>query len=273
MTLDGNIFSNEKWGVNGTLIFSKNKNKVVSLGDALSSGLNTDKLTGTKYEFSGSQVEAFRAIPNILAVGQPINVFYGYKVDGIVQSNAEGQAAGLTGDLGQPGEYKYLDLNEDGVIDEDDRTIIGNPNPDFIASFNLQTRYKQFDLSLFFNGIFGQDVFNTKKFGEPGNLPFRWTQDNQTNDYPSLRDGRILYMSDWFIEKGSFLRLQNLTFGFNFDHLQTTFIKKARISLNATNLFTITNFEGYDPELGENGIYWGGYPKLRNWTLGLEFTF
>ncbi|WP_240729805.1 hypothetical protein [Flavobacterium sp. ASW18X] len=182
-------------------------------------------------------------------------------------------AAGLSGNLAQPGEFKYVDLNEDGVIDEDDRTIIGDPNPDFTASLNLQARYKQFDLSLFFNGVFGQDVFNTKKFGEPSNLPFRWTLDNPTNAYPSLRDGRILYMSDWFIDKGSFVRLQNLTLGYSFEDLKMAFFKSGRISLNATNLFTLTDFEGYDPELGENGIYWGGYPKLRNWTIGLEFTF
>ncbi|WP_246146970.1 SusC/RagA family TonB-linked outer membrane protein [Seonamhaeicola marinus] len=271
ITLDGKIINNDDWGVNGTFIFSKNENEVVSLGNALSSGLNTDALTGMQYEFSGSTVEAFRAVPNILAVGQPINVFYGYRVDGIVQSEADGLASGLTGDLAQPGEFKYVDLNEDGVIDEGDRTIIGDPNPDFSASLNLQFRYKKFDASLFFNGTFGQDIFNTKRFGEPNNTPLRWTQDNLTNNYPSLRDGRNLLMSDWFIEEGSFVRLQNLTVGYNFD-LPKLF-KRGRVFVNGTNLFTITDFEGYDPEIGENGIYWGGYPRLRNWTLGLEFTF
>ncbi|MDO6491259.1 MAG: SusC/RagA family TonB-linked outer membrane protein [Cellulophaga sp.] len=273
VTIDGTMVNKEDWGLNGMFIFSRNKNKVVSLGDAVSSGLNTDALTGIKYEFSGNQVEAFRAIPNILAVGQPINVFYGYKVDGIVQSRAQGLAAGLTGDLAEPGEFKYVDLNEDGVIDENDRTIIGNPNPDFIASLNLNGRYKNFDFSLFFNGSFGQDIFNTKAFSEPGNTPLRWTQDNTTNNYPSLRDGRTLYMSDYFIEKGSFVRLQNLSIGYNITNLNTAWFKKGRIFMNGTNLFTITDFNGYDPELGGDGIYWGGYPKLRNWTLGVELTF
>ncbi|SFW54475.1 SusC/RagA family TonB-linked outer membrane protein [Cellulophaga fucicola] len=273
VTLDGTMVNKEDWGLNGMFIFSRNKNKVVSLGDAVSSGLNTDALTGIKYEFSGNQVEAFRSIPNILAVGQPINVFYGYKVDGIVQSEAEGLAAGLNGDLAQPGEFKYVDLNEDGVIDEDDRAIIGNPNPDFTASLNLNGRYKNFDVSLFFNGSFGQDIFNTKAFSEPSNTPLRWTQDNNTNNYPSLRDGRTLYMSDYFIEKGSFVRLQNVSIGYNIKDLKTAWFKKGRIFMNGTNLFTITDFKGYDPELGGDGIYWGGYPKLRNWTLGVELTF
>ncbi|RKR14911.1 TonB-linked SusC/RagA family outer membrane protein [Maribacter vaceletii] len=273
VTIDSRIFDKEKWGLNATLLFSKNKNKVVSLGDELASGLNTDALTGMKYEFSGSQVEAFRSIPNILAVGQPINVFYGYKVDGIIQSEAEGLAAGLEGNLAQPGEFKYMDLDENGVINEDDRTIIGNPNPDFIASLNLSANYKNFDMSLFFNGSFGQDIFNTKSFGEPSTMPLRWTQDNATNNYPSLRDGRTVYMSDWYIEKGSFVRLQNFSLGYNLGAEGIAGVKKARIFINGTNLFTITDFKGYDPELGSDGIYWGGYPKLRNWTLGVEFTF
>lgn len=273
LTFDGRLINKEDWGLGGSFIFSKNENKVVSLGDAVSSGLNTDALTGMKYEFSGNVVEAFRSVPNILAVGQPINVFYGYRVDGIIQSEAEGLASGLVGDAAQPGEFKYLDLNEDGVLDEDDRTIIGNPNPDFQASINLQARYKQFDLSLFFNGSFGQDIFNTKRFGEPSNQPLRWTQDNPTNNYPSLREGRNLFMSDWYVEKGSFVRLQNVSFGYKFKDLSKAGISSGRIFMNATNLFTISDFEGYDPEVGTNGIYWGGQPRLRNWTIGVEFTF
>ncbi|MGJ8661111.1 MAG: TonB-dependent receptor domain-containing protein, partial [Bacteroidota bacterium] len=273
LTLDGVIANKEDWGVSGSLILAKNKNKVVSLGDEVSSGLNTDALTGMKYEFSGSVVEAFRSVPNILAVGQPINVFYGYRVNGIVQSQAEGLAAGLVGDAANPGEFKYVDLNEDGVIDVDDRTIIGDPNPDFQASVNLQARYKRFDMSMFFNGSFGQDVFNTQSFNEPSSRPLRWTQDNLTNSYPSLREGRNLLMSDWYIQKGSFMRLQNLSVGYKFEELETVGFKSGRIFINGTNLFTITDFEGYDPEVESNGIYWGGYPKLRNWTIGLELTF
>lgn len=273
LTIDAKIVQKEDWGINGTVILSMNENEVVSLGDELSSGLNTDAITGMKYEFSGSTVEAFRAVPNILAVGQPINVFYGYKVDGIIQSEQEGLAAGLTGDLAQPGEFKYVDLNEDGVIDDNDRALIGDPNPDVIASLNLSARYKNFDLSLFFNSSFGQDVFNTKAFSEPNNQPLRWTQDNTTNNYPSLKEGRTVYMSDWYVEDGSFVRLQNLSFGYNIDNLGLSWLKGGRVFMNATNLFTITDFEGYDPEVSGDGIYWGGYPKLRDWTLGVEFTF
>lgn len=272
LTVAGDVLNRNDWRVSGTVIFSKNENEVVSLGDELAFGLNTDPNTGMMFEFNGSTVEAFRAIPNILAIGQPVNVFYGYKVDGIIQSEEEGLAAGLTGDLAQAGEFKYVDLNEDGVVDEDDRTIIGDPNPDFSASLNLQVSYKAFDLSMFFYGSFGQDILNTKAFSEPSNMPYRWTQDNPTNDYPSLREGRNYYMSDWFVQNGSYLRLQNVTLGYNVKDLGVKWFQGGRIYVNATNLFTITDFEGYDPEVDSYGIYWGGYPKLRKWTFGLQLT-
>ncbi|MRT93714.1 TonB-dependent receptor [Ancylomarina sp. 16SWW S1-10-2] len=273
LTFDADIINKNDWKVSGTLIFSKNKNEVVSLGNELAFGLNTDPNTGMQYEFNASTIEAFRAKPNILGIGEAVNVFYGYKVDGIIQNNQEGLAAGLTGKDAEAGEFKYVDINEDGVIDSKDRTIIGDPNPDFTASLSLQVSYKNFDLAMLFNGSFGQDIFNTKAFSEPSNEPLRWTPDNPTNKYPSLRDGRNLQMSDWFVQDGSYVRLQNVSLGYNIPNLGISWFKRGRIYMNATNLFTITNFDGYDPEVGSDGIYWGGYPKLRKWTLGVELTF
>ncbi|MBI9058075.1 MAG: TonB-dependent receptor [Labilibaculum sp.] len=273
LSIASDVINKNDWKVSGTLIFSRNKNEVVNLGDELAFGLNADTNTGMKYEFNANTIEAFRAKPNILGIGEAVNVFYGYKVDGIVQSEAEGLAAGLTGKDAQAGEFKYLDINEDGVVDLNDRTIIGDPNPDFTASLNLQVSYKNFDLAMLFNGSYGQDILNTKAFGEPGNMPLRWTQDNTTNKYPSLRDGRNLFMSDWYVEDGSYLRLQNVSLGYNIPDLGLSWFKRGRIYMNATNLFTITGFDGYDPEVGLDGVYWGGYPKLRKWTLGVELTF
>ncbi|WP_066629930.1 SusC/RagA family TonB-linked outer membrane protein [Labilibacter marinus] len=273
LTIEGDVIDTQDWRLSGSLIVSRNKNEVVALGDELAFGLSSDPNTGMLYEFNGSNVEAFRAIPNILAIGEAVNVFYGHKVDGIIQSEQEGLAAGLDGKLAQPGEFKYVDINEDGVIDENDRTIIGDPNPDFLASLNLQLSYKNLDLAMFFNGSFGQDVLNTKAFSEPSNTPLRWTQDNPTNDYPSLRDGRNYYLSDWYVQDGSFVRLQNVSLMYNIKNIGLSWFKRARVTVNATNLFTISNFEGYDPEVGNDGIYWGGYPKLRKYTLGVELTF
>lgn len=273
LTIDGDIIRTNDWKFGGSLIFSRNQNKVLSLGNSVESGLNTDSNTGMQFEYWGTSLESFRQYPNILAIGKPVNVFYGYKTEGIVQTLEEGIGAGLDGDYAEPGEFKYVDLNEDGVIDTNDQTIIGDPNPDFMMSLSLDLTYKKFDFSVFFNGVFGSDILNTQAFNQPSNTPLRWTLDNPTNNYPSLRDGRSVKLSDWWIEKGSFVRIQNLTVGYTFDLLKSKTKSSVRFYLNASNLYTFTNFDGYDPEVGTDGIYWGGYPRLRKWTFGLDLIF
>ena len=273
VTVDADILQTKDWQLSGTLIYSRNRNKVKDLGNTLESGLVTDPMTGMLFEYSGNSLEQYRDYTNILAIGQPVNVFYGYKVDGIVQTLNEGIDAGLSGDYANPGEFKYMNLNGDSEISEADKTIIGDPNPDFTASLALNLSWKKFDVSVFFNGVFGQDVLNTKAFGEPSNSPLRWTPDNPTNKYPSLRDGRQVKISDWWIEDGSFLRVQNLNIGYTFDLPKKSFLSKARIYMDASNLYTFTKFKGYDPEVGLDGVYSGGYPRLRKWTFGLDLTF
>lgn len=273
VTVDADILQTKDWQLSGTLIYSRNRNKVKDLGNTLESGLVTDPMTGMLFEYSGNSLEQYRDYTNILAIGQPVNVFYGYKVDGIVQTLNEGIDAGLSGDYANPGEFKYMNLNGDSEISEADKTIIGDPNPDFTASLALNLSWKKFDVSVFLNGVFGQDVLNTKAFGEPSNSPLRWTPDNPTNKYPSLRDGRQVKISDWWIEDGSFLRVQNLNIGYTFDLPKKSFLSKARIYMNASNLYTFTKFKGYDPEVGLDGVYSGGYPRLRKWTFGLDLTF
>lgn len=273
LTLEGVMVATRDWDFNGTLILSHNRNKITNLGNTLESGLITDKNTGMLYEYAGNNYEQFRDYINILAVGKPINVFYGYKVAGIVQTLEEGIRAGLEGDYAQPGEFKYMDLNGDGVITEDDKTIIGDPNPDFSLSLALNLRWKHWDLEVFLNGEFGQDVYNTKAFGEPSNSPLRWTIDNPTNDYPSLRDGRQAMVSDWWIEDGSYFRIQHITLGYTLNFKKSWICDRMRIYANVSNLHTFSKFKGYDPEVGLNGIYSGGYPRLRKWTIGFDFNF
>lgn len=273
VTVDADIIDTKDWKLSGTLIYSMNKNKIKDLGNTFESGLVSDPITGMLFEYSGNNLEQYRDYTNILAIGQPINVFYGYKTDGIIQNLAEGLDAGLSGDYANPGEYKYLDLDGSGDITEADKTIIGDPNPDFTASLALNLSWKNFDISVFLNGVFGQDVLNTQAFNQPSNQPFRWTIDNPTNDYPSLREGRQVKISDWWVEDGSFLRVQNLNVGYTFNMPKKSFLSKARLYVNAANLYTFTKFEGYDPEVGLNGVYGGGYPRLRKWTFGIDLTF
>ena len=274
ITLDGIMYSNRDWKVGATLMFTRNRNSVVSLGNAIEAGLMTDPNTGMQYEYYGNSLGQFRGYTNILAIGQPMNVFYGYKVDGIVQSLEEGLTAGLTGSDAEPGEFKYVDVDGSGTVDEKDRTIIGDPNPDFLASLSLDVKWKNLDASIFFNGVFGNDVINTQAFGQPSNIPLRWTVDNPNNQYPKLRDDRQTKFSDWWVEDGTFVRIQTVSVGYTIPlRKQTKFLESIRLSMNVDNLFTFTKFKGYDPEVGANGIYSGGYSRLRRWTFGIDFNF
>ncbi|HTJ50416.1 MAG TPA: TonB-dependent receptor, partial [Cyclobacteriaceae bacterium] len=188
------------WSVGGN--FTRNRNEVVSMG--------TDS-----FLWNGSNIEMLRAPINAYVIGKPYNSFYGYKTDGIVQTLQEGQEAGLTGDMAKPGEIKYKDISgvdgkPDGKIDDYDRTVIGNPNPKFIYSFNTRLEYKGFDFTTQIYGVHGNDVFDFQKFSPSGQLQ-RWTPDNPTNKYPSVNSTRAYYGSDWFVTKGSYMRIQNAT--------------------------------------------------------------
>lgn len=235
-----------------------------------------DLRTGMEYEWYGNQREQFRAYTNILAVGQPMFVFYGYKTDGIVQSLDEGLSAGLTGNDAEPGEFKYVDIynaDEMETVDENDRCIIGDPNPDWTGSLNIDIAWKNLDFNIFFNGVFGNDVINTQKFNQPSNMPMRWTKDNPTNDYPRLNSSRQTKFSDWWIEDGSFVRIQNVSLGYTIPFNKVKWLDSIRLSVNVNNLYTFSKFSGYDPEVGMNGIYTGGYPRLRKWTFGIDIKF
>ena len=276
-TLQGILFSNKDWKVGATMILTHNRNKVLSLGNAIEAGLMTDARTGMQYEYYGNSQPQFRGYTNILAIGQPMYVFYGYKVNGIVQSLEDGLTAGLTGDDAEPGEFKYVNVyNGDNaeVVDENDRCIIGDPNPDLLASLSFDVAYKNLDFSIFFNGVFGNDVINLQRFGQPSNNPLRWTTDNRTNDYPKLRDDRQVKFSDWWVENGSFIRIQTVSLGYTLPLRKSLrFMDSIRFSLNIDNLYTFTKFTGYDPEVSALGIYSGGYPRLRKWTFGIDFNF
>ncbi len=276
LTIDGAIIQTKDWHLGGTLVMGMNRNEVVSLGNAVEAGLNTDLATGMQYENYGNSNEQYRGWTNILAIGQPMFVFYGYKVDGMVQSLAEGLGAGLTGADAEPGEFKYMDIyNEDGlsIVDENDRCIIGDPNPDFTASLALNASWKNLDFSVFFNGVFGNDVVNTQKFSQPNHQPLRWTPDNPTNEWPKLSNVRQTKFSDWWIEDGSFVRIQTMSLGYKIPIKKNDMSRTIRIYASVDNLYTFSKFSGYDPEVGMQGIYSGGYPRLRKWTFGIDFNF
>ncbi|MCR5890900.1 TonB-dependent receptor [Hymenobacter sp. J193] len=244
-----------QWSVGGN--FTLNRNKLLSMGE-------------DNFVWNGSSIEMLRAPLNAFIVNEPINVFYGYKTDGIIQTVEEGQAAGLTGDMAKPGEIKYVDLNSDGVVDDKDRTIIGDPNPKFLYSLNTSVSSHGFDLSAQLYGVQGNDVFDFRKFSPSAQLQ-RWTPDNPTNEYPSVNANRAYYGSDWFVTKGSFLRVQNVTLGYNFKSNFVKGIESLRIYFSGNNLYNFTKYHtGFDPEVPANGQQWGSYPRPRAFSLGVN---
>ncbi|SEA87742.1 TonB-linked outer membrane protein, SusC/RagA family [Chitinophaga terrae (ex Kim and Jung 2007)] len=263
--LNANVINqaNFTWSLGG--MFTKNTNKVVSMGES------NQVFIGTLYESVRQQISTY-------TVGQPMFSFYGYKTAGIIQTLDEGIKAGLTGVDAQPGEVKYLDLSgpggkPDGIVDSYDRTIIGNPNPDFIYSLNTNLRYRQFDLSMQLYGVQGGQVWDFQKMTASRWLQ-RWTPDNPSTEYPRANGTRGWRASDFYLTDGSFLRIQNITLGYNLKTDAVKFVKSLRIYLSGNNLYTFTGFnKGFDPEVGENGINNGAYPRPRAVSLGANVVF
>lgn len=269
--ISGDIVSTKDWNFSADLIFSHNRNRVVSLGDAISSGLSTDARTGMLYEVSGPAVDMFNQNASVLAVGYPMNVFYGYRVNGIIQQGEDPGFIDPSGLLDVPGEFKYVDLDGDYELTAADREIIGDPNPDFTASLNLALKWKNLDFSVFLYGVYGNDVLYNGYTFSPRVKARRWTVDNPSDVFPRLNSSRQYLLSDYFLQDGSFLRIQNVNLGYTFD-IGKKWLRNIRVYGTVDNLFTFSKFDGYDPEVGLDGIYWGGYPKFRKWSVGIEIN-
>ena len=219
-------------------------------------------------------------------VGKPIGTFFGYKTDGIFQNQDEIDAGPLRGGE-QPGDIRYVDFTGDGQITTDDRVELGSPIPDLIFSFNLEFVFRGFDLSTAFTGQVGNKIYNAKKqarFGTPNyerDALDRWTEDNPSTTYPRITDGGHNYLvSDFFIEDGDFLKLQNLTLGYTISSQisERIGLSTLRMYASASNLYTWTGYEGYTPEVASssviaNGIDSAFYPFARTINLGINATF
>lgn len=229
--------------------------------------------------------------------GKEISRFYGYIADGIFQNWSEVYAhSDDNGNImqrdAQPGDIRYKDINGDGVIDEKDKTYIGNAFPKVTMGFNVNVAYKGFDLVSNFYGSFGNDIYNSGKSdlysGASGTNVYKdaydkaWRGEGTTNKYPrlSVNDANLNYrtVSSFFVENGSFLRCKLLQLGYTFPK-EWTKSCELRLSVSAQNLFTITNYSGMDPEraaLGgvlEAGIDNFGYPNPRTFLFGVNINF
>lgn len=256
---------------NGSLNVSQYKNKLVNLN--------------SRQKFIGGDQ---RLIP-----GQPMGVYYGYVCDGIFQNAAE-VANHATQPGAAPGRLIYRDLDGNGVIDDNDRCIIGDPNPDLSLGLNLAFKYKAFTLDMFFSGDFGFDIQNHMKRQllsmNYGNLATNrgadilnaWSPTNTGSDIPALSltdDNNESRFSTYYVENGSYMKMKYLKLSYSLP--KNIISKMGATNLDvygqAENVFTITGYKGLDPELlpGEYGarIDNGAYPRPRTFTIGLNLQF
>jgi hypothetical protein len=237
--------------------------------------------------------------------GHAISQFYGYQVIGIFQSAAAAAAAPDQTALGIPnsaGTFQYADINHDGKIDANDRTFIGDPNPKIAGGLTLEASYEGFDFNAFLQGVAGNQIFNyTKYFTDfqpfPGNFSTRilnsWSPSNPNGILPQISSAQVgteSQISSYYVESGSYARLKNLQIGYNFPKklISKLGVDRLRFYVQATNLFTITKYDGQDPDVTINsysstfnptarvdltrGVDYGRYPTPRQFLIGLNIT-
>jgi len=263
-----------KWDMG--LTYAMNRNRITSLGG------NTELLTN------------YNAATLISAVGKPANLFYGYKTAGVYTSEAEATGSGLLNKTAdgafipfQGGDMRFTDLNQDGIIDENDRQVIGNPNPDFIGSYSNKITYKRWSLDALFTFSYGNDIYNGTRAmlesmtgfnNQTLNVINRWRTDGQVTETPRAAWGDISQnarFSDRWIEDGSYLKLRSVSLSYTLP-LKVQFIKSATVYGIANNLFTVTKYKGYDPEFSSGssvfsrGVDTGLEPLFRSMQLGIR---
>ena len=277
---NGKIGNDFKYAIDGNI--STYRNKVESLG----SGAN----------IPGKGIHLGYYTYTMTEPGMPIGYFYGYKTDGVFQTQEEIDNYKNNGQVvmpgAKPGDPKFKDLNGDGKLDDEDRTMIGNPHPDFTFGLTLSAEYKGFDISAFFQGSVGNDLLNVLKYdiysgtgwyNAPKDiLTTYWNGPGSTNkNFGIDADSRMnLEMSDWYVENGSYVRLKNLQIGYTLPSSLTRkiTIDNLRVFVATQNLFTITGYSGLDPEVGEinsnpqyKGCDMGFYPQARTFMFGVSF--
>lgn len=258
--------------------------------------VNIDGVQDFFYMTDGDIVGRQLAPHVINQIGYPIGSFYGYEQDGIFQNQGEVDAH-PTQDGAAVGRFRFSDTNGDGIVNISDKTIIGDPHPDFTGGLNFSGSWGNFDISAFLYGSYGNDIFNmTKEYNvfrlfssnvRADRLTDSWTPDNPNAIYPQLdqNDQYSATYSSFYLEDGSYLRLRNLQIGYTVP--QKGWFQSMRIYLQAQNLFTITGYSGIDPAMpgisttGTSGdatdqglgTDWGPYPANKMFTIGINANF
>lgn len=234
---------------------------------------------------------------HITEPGEEIGLFYLYEADGIFKSQAEVDAHSKNGSLiqpnAQPGDIRFTDVNDDGVIDNNDKIRAGSSLPKFTYGFNASLEYKKFDFNLSITGALGNKIFNSQKQRTDtgyagvnftaGLYENSWSESNIDAEIPRLSvndsNGNFKLPSTYFLEDGDYAKIQNLQVGYNFKINKLDDLK-CRVSLSAQNLLTITGYSGADPEVAassssvlSSGIDWYSYPQTKTFLIGLDFNF
>lgn len=253
---------------------SYNKNTVLSLGNQIDHFVQ-GTVQSTTYEIGR------------ISPGQPIGEFYGFKELGVFHSQAEINAYTKNGQLIQPnakpGDFKWQDTDGDGKITQADRQFLGNPLPTFTYGINFSANYKNFDIKLFGQGVWGNKIYQAyRRLDIPSaNYPIAaldaWTPTNSSSNYPRLSDAdpnnNFKNPSNFYLQNGAYFRIKTLQLGYNLpaSWLKSADIKKVRFFLSSNNLVTITGYKGFDPEIS-GGIDMGLYPQARTFMAGLDIT-
>ena len=295
ISIDTELVSNDDFNLTFGGNIGFNKTKITNLAAQPLDEFYIDGIAEERRFYFGSQVtrgNIFRYPANVFVEGEETSLFYGLVTDGIYQSGDV--LPDIFGTAAVPGDVKIVDQNGDGIIDLNDRTFIGNPNPDFIYGFNFNINYKRFNASILFNGVFGNDIANGNllQLENAEGLTFlnispnayynAWRPDAQTNTYPRIgytTNGQPA-MTDRIIEDGSYLRLSNLTVSYDFDVNNNDSISNLKLFIAGQNLLTWTDYSGYDPEISSflyngliNGVDWNGRANARTFILGLNVGF
>jgi TonB-linked SusC/RagA family outer membrane protein len=269
------------YGVTGT--FAYNHNEVTEIA-------NDEKIIhGPNNVITQGIGEIYRA-----EVGYPIAYFWGFQTDGIIQNQAEADAynAAISSDpraiVPSPGDFKFVDQNGDGVIDDEDKIMLGDPNPNFNFALQINLDYKGFYMN--FTGV-GQAGMQVVKSYRMWNKPWnnyttdvfdRWHGEGTSNTYPKITSSgnqNMLHMSDFFVEDASFFRISSITIGYDLAKLSFWPLKQTKVYFQGQNLLILTNYSGLDPEVGygtdkwASGIDIGTYPQPRSLLVGLQINF
>ena len=291
LTLSGTLINKNDFSIDlgGNIAF--NKSKIQNLGGS-SEDIYINGTLENRVFYRGQNISTgnyFRAPANIFMEGEQIGLFYGYETDGIYQTEDDITVSGA-----QAGDVRIVDQDGDDTITEADRTLIGNPNPDFVYGGYLNMNYKRLSLSVQINGVYGNEIVNGNLIqlgtaeGRTANVLSEaynnaWRPDAQSNSYPRvgyLGESGSPAITDRIIEDGSFLRISNITLGYDIPVEKTNVFSSANVYVSGMNLFTFTDYSGYNPEITNFmnngnvvGVDWNGFPNAQTIMLGLNLKF